>query len=285
MDELIQRPKNNPPVGQGRRFPFQVSIVAWGDLLGYGGKIAEAQFNPLDDRAKSSIKRMREFHRIVAEHSNRNFRTLVINDGVAVFRDLSLRSSSVSHDFLMRSWNLFEAINQHETSFGKPGVRMVVACGFRILGRKAVVESNHGKVNSILRRYQDGSLTVEQAIREASTARPSFDAVPQLQANFAFTKAYVAESSGTAGGFAGPNFFLDTSLLKQPNTEWPVGGKLFEWEHQTLGLKSVFKRIERLSPEKFTNEATSKLKTGLEVAQTLAGDKDVLDALRRARKD
>lgn len=228
---------------------------------------------------------MREFHRIVAEHSNRNFRTLVINDGVAVFRDLSLRSSSVSQDFLMRSWGLFEAINQHETRSGQPGVRMVVACGFRIRGRKAVVETNHGKVNSILRRYQDGVLTVDQAIKEASTARPSFDAVPQLQANFAFTKAYVAESSGTAGGFAGPNFFLDTSLLRQPNTEWPVGGKLFDWEHQNLGLKSVFKRIERLSPEKFTNEASSRLKTGLEVAQTLAGDNDVLHALRSTRKD
>ena len=106
-----------------------------------------------------------------------------------------------------------------------------------------------------------------------------------LQANFAFTKAYVAESSGTAGGFPGPNFFLDTSLLKQPNSEWPVGGKLFEWEHKDLGLKSVFKRIERLSPEKFTNEASSRLKTGLGVAQTLVGDEDVLDALRSAQKD
>ncbi len=281
---MIRHLKSNPPVAQGQKFPFQISIVAWGDLLGYGGKIAEAQFNPLDARAKNSIKRMREFHRIVAEHSNRNFRTLVINDGVAVFRDLSLRSSSVSHDFLMRSWELFEAINQNETRSGQPGVRMVVACGFRIRGRKAVVETNHGKVNSILRRYQDGSLTVDQAIREASTARPSFDTVPQLQANFAFTKAYVAETSGTAGGFAGPNYFLDTSLLKQPNADWPVGGNLFDWEHQTLGLKSEFKRIERLSPEKFTNEASSRVKTGLEVAQTLAGDKDVLDALRSARK-
>jgi hypothetical protein len=281
----MRRSKNNPPVAQGQKFPFQIAIVAWGDLLGYGSKIAEAQFNPLDARAKNSIKRMRDFHRIVAEHSNRNFRTLVINDGVAVFRDLSLRSSSVSHDFLMRSWKLFKDINQHETSSGQPGVRMVLACGFRIRGRKAVVEPDHGQVRSILKRYHEGLLTVDQAIREASTARPSFDVVPQLQANFAFTKAYIAESSGAAGGFAGPNFFLDTSLLKQQDSEWPVGGKLFDWEHKTLGLKSKFRRVEDLSPEKFTNEAGSRLKTGLEVAQTLAGDKDVLDALRSARKD
>lgn len=122
-------------------------------------------------------------------------------------------------------------INKQEAKTSQPGVRMVVACGFRMRGRMAVIETDHGKVNSILKRYREGLLSVDQAIREASTARPSFDAVPHLQANFAFTKAYVAESSGTAGGFAGPNFFLDTSLLKQPDKDWPVGGKLFDWEH------------------------------------------------------
>lgn len=281
----MQRPSNNPSVAKGQRFPFKVSIVAWGDLLGYGGKIAEAQFNPLDARAKDSIKRMRDFHRIVAEHSNRNFRTLVVNDGVAVFRDLSLRSSSVSNDFLMRSWDLFKSINQLEEQSGHPGVRMVLACGFRVLGRKAVIETNHRKINSILKRYHEGLLSVDQAIREASTARPSFDAVPQLQANFAFTKAYIAESTGTAGGFAGSNFFLDTTLLKNPDSEWPIGGSLFDWEHKALGLKSVFKKIEQLVPEKHTNEISSKLKTGLEVAQSLAGDENVLNALRSARKN
>ncbi len=51
-------PKNRPPVAKGVRFPFQVSIAAWGDLLGYGKKIAESKFNPLDDRAKESIRRI-----------------------------------------------------------------------------------------------------------------------------------------------------------------------------------------------------------------------------------
>ena len=113
--KITKRRTNSPPVAKGKGFPFQVSVVAWGDLLGYGGKIAEAAFNPLDDRAKTSISRMREFHRIVAEHSNRYFPSLVINDGVAAFRDLSLRSRSVSHDFLEKSWELFNAVNAAES--------------------------------------------------------------------------------------------------------------------------------------------------------------------------
>lgn len=280
---MLAHPQNNPKVAKGKRFPFQVSIVAWADLLGYGGKIAEARFNPLDERAKDSIKRMRDFHRVVAEHSGRNFPSLVINDGVAVYRDLSLRSRSAGHDFLIRSWRLFQQINKQEFENGLPGIRMVVACGFRVLGRRAVVEHGHSKVNSILRRYRDGLLTDEQAIIEASTSRPSFDVVPQLQANFAFTKAYVAESSGSAGGLPGPNFYLDTSLLKDPDGGWPFGTSKIPWRHPTLGLDTTFKRIEDIPTVRFPQGGSLRIRTGLEVAQFLAGDLDVLEALRSSR--
>ncbi|WP_386684149.1 hypothetical protein [Loktanella sp. R86503] len=276
--------RNSPIAAQGKRYPFQVSIVAWGDLLGYGGRIAEAAFNPLDERAKASVSRMREFHRIVAEHSNRHFPTLVINDGVAAFRDLSLRSRSVGHDFLEKSWELFNAVNAAEVERGDPGIRMVVACGFRMRGRKAKFESNHDKVNSILRRFREGQLTAEQAIQEASTARPSFDVVPQLQANFAFTKAYVAESSGSAGGLPGRSFYLDTALLSDPTCEWPSGGDGILWRDNVLGLDTVFRKVVNFPKVKHPEGGASELRTGLEVAQFLAGDLDVLKALRSSQK-
>lgn len=276
--------KNNPPVAQGKSFPFQVSIVAWGDLLGFGSKIAEASFNPLDERAKASKSRMRDFHRVVAEHSSRHFPSLVINDGVAAFRDLSLRSRSVSHDFLEKSWELFSAINAQEAKRGDPGVRMVVACGFRMKGRKAKFESDHSKVNSILRRFREGSLTAEQAIREASTARPSFDVVPQLQANFAFTKAYIAESSGSGGGLPGANFYLDTAILLDPTRAWPAYENRIKWRDATLGLDTEFLRVSNLPKVKHPEGGASELRTGLEVAQFLTGEVDVLKALRSASK-
>jgi len=281
---ITKRRTNNPPVAQGKRFPFQVSVVAWGDLLGYGGTIAEAAFNPLDERAKASISRMREFHRIVAERSNRHFPSLVINDGVAAFRDLSLRSRSVSHDFLEKSWELFKAVNAAEAKRGDPGIRMVVACGFRVRGRKAKVENDHGQVNSILRRFREGQMTAEQAIREASTARPSFDVVPQLQANFAFTKAYVAESSGSAGGLPGQNFYLDTGLLLDPSCKWPSGGGQIFWSDDALGLDTEFRRVVDFPKTAHLEGGAAELRTGLEVAQFLAGDLDVLKALRSSQK-
>jgi hypothetical protein len=61
--------------------------------------------------------------------------------------------------------------------------------------------------SSLMRRFQKGDLSAEQAIREAARIRQPSDIVPQLQANFAFSKAYVAESSGTRGGLRGASFF------------------------------------------------------------------------------
>lgn len=106
--------RNDPKVGKDVKFPFQVSIVSWGDLLGYGSSMAETQFNPLDEMSKESVRRLRIFHKIVAEYSDRNFPTLVVNDGAAAYRDLSLRTNFVGYEFVERSWRLFERINLEE---------------------------------------------------------------------------------------------------------------------------------------------------------------------------
>src|SRR5579864_5719088 len=124
-----------PIVGKGVSFPFQVSVACWIDLLGYGQMIAEAGFNPLHPKAKNAITRIRKFHKTVAEHSARYFPTLVMNDGAVAYRDLSMRSRSVSHDFLSRCWHLFQDIKVRDQELGSPGARLVMSCGFRV-GRR-----------------------------------------------------------------------------------------------------------------------------------------------------
>ena len=96
-------PHSTPKVAKSLSFPFQISVACWIDLLGYGRMISEAAFNPLDARAKIALKRLSRFHEIVASHSNRYFPTLALNDGAVAYRDLSLRSRSVTHDFLVRA--------------------------------------------------------------------------------------------------------------------------------------------------------------------------------------
>ena len=110
----------SPLVRKSATFPFQTSAACWIDLLGYGRMIADADFNPLHYKAKEALARLRRFHAIVASHSGRYFPTLVMNDGAAAYRDLSMRTRSVTHDFLVRAWNLFCDIKAAEATEGHP---------------------------------------------------------------------------------------------------------------------------------------------------------------------
>ena len=126
---LRTKGKAGPLIRKSAMFPFQIAIVCWIDLLGYGAMIAEADFNPLHPKAVDAMKRLRSFHKTVADHSARIFPTLVMNDGAAAYRDLSMRSRSPTHDFLMRAWRLFQSIQKDETANGLPGARVVMATG------------------------------------------------------------------------------------------------------------------------------------------------------------
>jgi hypothetical protein len=280
---LSDKRKLQPSVSKGKNFPFQTAVVGWIDLLGYGAMISRAGFNPLHPESATAKRRLRKFHDVIASHSGRTFPSLVMNDGAVVYRDLSYRSASVTFDFLQRSWMLFNEINRLERNDGNPGARMVIAAGFRIRGRKAGMEATAGHFQSVMSRYTSGKITANQAIQEARRVKQSFDIIPQLQANFAFTKAYVAEQSGTAGGLSGSRCFVDLSLFAQPipccfEFEAPV-----DWMHEKLGLKTQFGPLKSLLPlnnnEKSYGAPTG-VRDGLEVARHLADDDDVLAALR-----
>lgn len=276
--------RRSPLVSKRASFPFQIAVACWIDLLGYGAMIAEADFNPLHPKASEAMQRLRRFHAIVASHSFRHFPTLVMNDGAAAYRDLSLRSRGPTYDFLMRAWNLFNKIKDDENARGLPGARVVLATGFRMRGRRAGMDATASHFESLMRRYQDGGLSAEQAIREAAHIRQPFDVVPQLQANFAFSKAYVAESSGIKGGLRGANFFVDLTIFDTPTPPWVVKGKTVRWSNERLHMAAPFAPILAFPPRKHVSGGPMGILDGLEIAQRLTQDPDVLNALRAARK-
>jgi hypothetical protein len=254
------------------------------DLLGYGSMISQAEFNPLHSKARDALKRLRLFHQIVASHSGRYFPTLVMNDGAAAYRDLSFRNRSVTHDFLVRAWNLFKQIRSEETSQGFPGVRAVLACGFRMRGSRAGLDATNTQFQSVMKRFQETKISAKQAISEAATIRRTFDIVPQLQANFAFTKAYVAETGGSALGLNRPRFFVDLTLFETPPPPWLELGPRIEWSHPSLSLRTSFAPILNLPQWKHIEGGPVGILDGHQVAQRLANNPDVLNALRSAEK-
>lgn len=276
--------KGGPVVRRSASFPFQVAIACWIDLLGYGAMIAEASFNPLHTKAFEAMRRLRRFHQIVAAHSFRLFPTLVMNDGAVAYRDLSLRSRGPTHDFLMRAWELFNHIKEDEGGHGFPGARAVLTVGFRMRGRRAGRDASASHFQSLMGRYQNGEIGAEQAMQEASHIRQSFDIVPQLQANFAFSKAFVAESSGAGGGLRGARFFVDLAIFNAATPNWVVAEQTVEWSDERLHMSASFAPIIEFSPCKHASGGPLGIRDGLQIAQYLSQNPDVLAGLRAAQK-
>lgn len=97
--------------------------------------------------------------------------------------------------------SLHSHVNQIENNSGFPGARTVIALGIRMTG----IEDdwfNNGHLENILSRMNRGDINSEQAVHEAFYAQSTYGFTSQLQANFAFTKAYLVDSAGSKAGFA-----------------------------------------------------------------------------------
>lgn len=266
------------PVARIPTPPFYTSIACWIDLLGYGRMISRARFSPVDPEAASAIKRLRRFHRLVAEHSSSRFPTFVTNDGAVAYRDLSYLDNKRTLPFLENAFRLFEAVNK-ERDDDLPGARMVIATGFRMKGRRPGGANEAARRRGLVESVRNGERTVEQAVESAARGGVYIDVVPQLQANFAFTAAYLAEQSGRRGGLPGPICYLDMSLFDHA----PRGislGPVISWRHGDLDLSRDFAPLLGIDPSEVSDSHQSGVKTGFGVARHLAQEADVATALQ-----
>jgi hypothetical protein len=119
----------NIRTGLGTRRAFEISAVAWLDLLGYGDMLRAANFDPSSSHAAAAVQRLRAFHGSLEQTAYKYLPVFALNDGAAAFRDLSTRARSVSFDFLARAIDLYDRVNATEAAAGHPGARMIVAVG------------------------------------------------------------------------------------------------------------------------------------------------------------
>jgi hypothetical protein len=220
-------PTNQPmpspfKTAKGTRRSFEVSAVLWIDLLGYGTALAAAEWDPsAAAAAAAAVERLHTFHAIADEHSNRHFRVSALNDAIVATKDLSPRARGVTSEFFRRAIKLHRAINTIEHSKGLPGARAVLAAGFRM--RRRYMTNARPDLNLLLERMHAGRISAEQAIRQAVTLRPYSGLIPELQANFAFSRAYLADASGSSAGLGGPKFYLGacwSKAMQNRSTSW-----------------------------------------------------------------
>ncbi|HGS5282480.1 TPA: hypothetical protein ACPVXP_004562 [Vibrio parahaemolyticus] len=272
-----KRLPSNTAKGSKRR--IETSCVAWFDLLGYGKMLRAAAFDPTHESTELAIQRLDSFQALIEKHTCKSFLTLALNDGGAAHRDLSPRDSSVTYDFIKRSFNLYNEINEVEFANGFPGVRMVVAAGFRIRrNRQTKNELLNGYAQRLIAQVDDNEISTKESIYKAITVKPFSAAVPELQANFAFSKAYIAESSGTKGGLPGPAMYLDSSLVKSLSPTGLSISEAIDWEYP--GLDSTFLKIDEVLPVEASKNRYADIRNAFEVAEALSISKDVVSRLK-----
>ena len=268
---------------KGSMRKVEIACVAWIDLLGYGSQISESGFNPAHESAAAAIHRLDRFHTAVSEKANRYFPTLAMNDGVIAYRDLSPRAHSVTYDFLRRSIDLFHHVNNvDQNELSHPGARMVIAPGFRVRRVHSFEQYlNDGKGKLIKTKLREGVITPEQAINEALKARQYFDAVPELQGNFALTRAYLADESGSKAGLGGPNCFIDLSLFSSTLPDWITFSETVDWESR--GMQAQFGRLAGINHEAAGRVQSEGILSAFDIAKTLSNDHEIEAKLRQER--
>ena len=225
---------------------FRLSIVGFIDLQGYGDDISKSEFNPMNPNSKEAIKRLRDFHKIVAKHSKGIFPTLVLNDSAIAYRDLNYFKRSVTYDFLIKSWRLYAEVNEDDPK----GARMVIAVHFRKLGRRSGIDAKRNFTNKIISQLNSNEICAEEAIIRAANFKPDFDILPKLQANFAFAKAYVAEKAGSSVGLKANRFFVDSIIFNNSMENWielEDCNREIEWSDPKLNLRAKFFSIQNIN--------------------------------------
>lgn len=245
-----------------------VSIACWFDLLGYGEMIDEAGFDPTHAGAKRPIARLRAFHRVVSKHSGGGFPTLAMNDGAVAYSNVEQVRSDKVWRFIERCWALYGEATVTDMRNDGPGLRAVIAVGLRAKGSKRGIVAQDDAIAAIIDDLVAGRIGRDEAIAEARKIRRVFDIVPQLQANFAFTRAFEAEHAGTKAGLSGPNLYLDLAVFRSGVPPWILSGPTVPWRPKKTSLSTSFAAINEIhgvAPE-VANEA---FRTGRELLDLL----------------
>ena len=246
-----------------------VSLAFWLDLRGYGATLNESRFDPTCSQAKVAIERLRRFQEVVATHSKATFPTLVINDGMVAYRDVGLTVTDRVWPFVERSWNLYQATMAADRQFGGLGLRGVLAVGMRARGSNRGIVAQNDAVAKIITDVAEGRLSQREATKAAWRVRRVHDIVPQLQANFAFSRAYTAEQGASEGKLEGSRFYLETRVLRDGIPAWMTAGEPIHWKPPVLWLSALATDFVEVQAAVWAVDREKAFRTGSDMLPTL----------------
>jgi hypothetical protein len=170
--------------------------------------------------------------------------------------------------FIDRCWTLYAEATAADRSSDGPGIRAVIAVGLRAKGSNRGIVAQDEEHARIIEDFAAGRINKKTALGEACKVRRVFDIVPQLQANFAFARAYSAEQDGSKGGLPGPNLYLDIVVFKQGVPSWIKASPAVPWPAKRPSMATSFIAVEEIS-EVAAQEAQSAFRNGYELLDRL----------------
>lgn len=276
MVQLIGKGKQN----HFKKVPY---IVAWIDLLGYGQMLRDCNYDPTSKKAAEAVHRLEVFHEISLKHSCPAFQFFQINDGIVAWRELSIRTSSVTEDFIKRSIDFFNDVSETEKKLGFPGPRMVIATGISMKMKTNYAAIAKKRAEALIESVNNGEIAVEEAIYKASSLKSYCNAVEVLQANFAFSRAVKAEESGTKGGLPGNNIYIDMNIFKTSKIKCLDLDAPFLWDKEK-GLETHFSRIIGYSEKQFNKYRENEISSTIDISKKLLNlnkEKKVINRLKK----
>ena len=248
-----------------------VSLAFWLDLRCYGAMLNEASFDPTSPKAKEALKRLRRFQEVVAGQSRTTFPTLVINDGAVAYADIGLTVRDRAWTFVERCWTLYRAATAADLAIGGNGIRGVLAAGLRAKGSNRGMLAQNKAVARTIDDLADGRISRQDAIRSAWRVRRVNDIVPQLQANFAFSRAYTAEQGASEGKLTGSRFYLETRLLRSGVPGWIKSGEPIDWKPASDWLSALSATFVEIQDILDAPDRENAFRTGGEMLPSLRG--------------
>lgn len=274
---------NRVGIGKQTHYRSDPYIVAWIDLLGYGSMLRECGFDPTSKKAEHAVKRLEQFNEISLKHADYNFSLLQMNDGIAAWRKLSFRTKSVTQDFLARAIEFFYEVSENEKNEGYPGPRMVISTGIRMKMNNLNKVIAKERAERLINKVANGDISANEAIFKACSYTEYCNAVNALQANFAFTKSFLAEESGTKGGLPGNNIYIDMNIFNKTNIKCLDISEPFLWK-ECPGLETTFARLNLYSREVYMDYSENELASTLAISKRLLKCEKQEEVIKRLKK-
>ena len=141
------------------------------------------------------------------------------------------------------------------TKAGYYGARMVLASGLNMkMRRDGVKEVTKKRAETLIYQVENGEMDSRTALYKAVSFPTYFNNIPSLQANFAFSRAYIAEGQGKQAGFEGNHLFIDTSIFSAV-PDWLKYSKTIHWEYPGLGTEFIqYSSIDLETANKLSGE-------------------------------